>query len=338
MFTLGCRFSADLRRTAFFLITITLLATFVAAQECTLGADLSAGARAAIDNTSRQFIDFAARGDVAALRQDSIPTLAANFGPVEQAINDNRQSFANATVRKEFVLDAMSYTAPQPRAEFFCGVYGANGHTSNSAGFVLTNLDPGRYAIAVLDTQGAKGPFMVTVILQQVGSQWKLAGFYPKAQSVNGHDANWFLQQARAYKQKGELHNAWFYYVMAWDMNAPVDFMSTAQLDQLSAEMQQVRPSDLPSQSPMPLAASGRTFNVIEMFPVAADAGLALVVKYQSNDVSNTAQAFQDNTTVMHALLTRYPELRQAFQAVVARAVAPTGQDYGTLLAMKDIK
>jgi hypothetical protein len=40
----------------------------------------------------------------------------------------------------------------------------------------------------------------------------------------------------------------------------------------------------------------------------------------------------------MKALVVRYPELRDGFSAIVVRAVAPDGQDYGTLLAMKDIK
>jgi hypothetical protein len=31
-------------------------------------------------------------------------------------------------------------------------------------------------------------------------------------------------------------------------------------------------------------------------------------------------------------------ELREAFTAVVARAVDPAGHDYGSLLAMKDVK
>jgi len=40
----------------------------------------------------------------------------------------------------------------------------------------------------------------------------------------------------------------------------------------------------------------------------------------------------------MKALVAKYPEVRDAFAAVVARAVDPAGRDYGTLLAMKDIK
>jgi hypothetical protein len=54
--------------------------------------------------------------------------------------------------------------------------------------------------------------------------------------------------------------------------------------------------------------------------------------------VANTNQAYQDNVGVMKAILQKWPELRDAFAGVVARAVDATGRDYGTLLAMKDIK
>ena len=65
---------------------------------------------------------------------------------------------------------------------------------------------------------------------------------------------------------------------------------------------------------------------------------LDVVVKYQAADVSNTARAFQENTAVIKALVAKYPEFREAFAGVVARAVEPSGRDYGTLLAMKEIK
>jgi hypothetical protein len=62
------------------------------------------------------------------------------------------------------------------------------------------------------------------------------------------------------------------------------------------------------------------------------------VVKYQAADVSNSNQTYLSNVAVMKALLAKYPELKDAFVAVVARAVDPGGHDYGTMLAMKDIK
>jgi len=41
---------------------------------------------------------------------------------------------------------------------------------------------------------------------------------------------------------------------------------------------------------------------------------------------------------VIKALVAKYPELREAFYAVVARAVDENGHDYGSLVPMKDIK
>jgi hypothetical protein len=74
------------------------------------------------------------------------------------------------------------------------------------------------------------------------------------------------------------------------------------------------------------------------VFPQAVDKELDLIVRYQSANVANTNQAYQDNVAVMKAILQKWPELRDAFAGVVARAVDATGRDYGTLLAMKDIK
>jgi len=65
---------------------------------------------------------------------------------------------------------------------------------------------------------------------------------------------------------------------------------------------------------------------------------LDLIVKYQAADASNTNAAYTSNVAVMKALLGKYPELRDAFAAIVARAVDASGRDYGTMLAMKDIK
>ena len=101
-----------------------------------------------------------------------------------------------------------------------------------------------------------------------------------------------------------------------------------------------MKTADLPvSGSTVELAAAGKTHRLTTLFPLAVKQDLDLVVKYQSPDVSNTAQTFQDNAAVMKALVAKYPEFRDAFDGVVARAVEPTtGRDYGSLLPMKDIK
>jgi hypothetical protein len=318
-----------------------LLSATAFAQECSQASEIQPAVRTALDNAATQFIQFAAHGDAQSLRQASIPSLASSFDGIQGAItHDKGQLGDQVTIRRDYLLDASKATAKMPRAEFFCGVYGSNGHTPSSASFVIPNLDPGLYALVLTNATGGKTPYMVTVILQNLQNQWKLAGYYPKPTVVSGHDAVWYVQQARKFKRQGELHSAWFYYVLAWEMYSPVDFMSSLQLDKLSNEIQAARPADVPGGQSVPLAAAnGRTYNLVQEFAVPDDNGqLSLVVKYEAADVSNTAQAFQDNTAVMKALVAKFPELRSSFSGIVARATTANGQDYGTLLAMKDIK
>jgi hypothetical protein len=323
-------------------LTACLLVSATAfAQECSQASEIDPTVRAAIDNAAMQFIQYASYGDVQDLRQASTPALAASFGGVQNAVTHDKGLLGDqVTIRREYFLDASKATVKMPRAEFFCGVFGSNGHTPSSASFVIPNLDPGMYALVLTNAAGGKVPYMVTVVLQNLQNHWKLAGYYPKPTQVAGHDAVWYVQQARKYKQQGELHNAWFYYVLAWEIYSPVDFMSSLQLDKLSNEIQSARPADVPAGQSVPLAAAnGRTYNLMQEFALPDDKGqLSLVVKYEAADVSNTALAFQDNTAVMKALVARSPELRAAFSGVVARATTASGQDYGTLLAMKDIQ
>jgi len=157
---------------------------------------------------------------------------------------------------------------------------------------------------------------------------------YIKPAQVSGHDGNWFADQARAYKSKGQTHNAWFYFLQARELLVPVPFMSTKITDKLYDEAESVKPADLT----FDLVAGTKTYKVTQIFPLVVGNDLDLVVKYQSADVSNTGQAFQDNMAVMKALVAKYPEFREAFAGVVARAVEPSGKDYGSLLPMKDIK
>jgi len=125
----------------------------------------------------------------------------------------------------------------------------------------------------------------------------------------------------------------------ARSMISPLPIMDTLANDNLIEESQKVQPADFPaSGKPTDLAAGSGTYKVTAVFPDAVGNDLDLVVRYEAADASNTNQAYQSNLAVIKALVAKYPELREAFAAVVARAVDPNGRDYGTLLDMKDIK
>ena len=328
------------RHLALLLAAVLLSAVPLFGQTCTTGNDMDPATRSSLENSARQFFGMAAQGDVFNLKQNAIPAIANDFSGIERAVVDNKAGLSGGqpTIRSSFLLDATG-NAPLENAEFYCGAFSAQGLTSNSAAFRIPNIPPGRYGIVIMDTSGSLGPYMLTQVLQQSGAMWRLAGFYAKPVQIGGHDANWFVTQARAYKAKGQNHNAWFYFLQARELAAPVPFMSTLSLDKLYDEAQQVAPRDLPLNGTVNFAApDGRRWQISSEFPVVSNGKLNLVVKYQTPDVSDTTKAFQDNMALMKALVMAYPEYREAFDAVVVRAVAPSGQDYGTLLAMKDIK
>jgi len=320
------------------LVFFLLLAGLASAQTCYTSADMDAGARSAVQSAAQRYFSMVQAGDYAGLRAAAIPSLSTNFGGIERAIADRQKDLqgAQGNTTGVYLLDASSATAPFERAEFFCGIF----NSPDRVTFVIPNLPGGKYAAALMTASGGAHPLNVNFILQQNGGSWQVAGLYMTPQTLGGHDMNWFLQQARAYHQQGSNFTAFMYYWEAWNLAVPVPFQYTPQRDKIADEMQAAKPANFPTiENPMTLSAGGKTYRVTSLFPEAVGNDLDVIVKYEAvSDLSNTAAAFSDNTTVIKALLTQYPGLRNAFAGVVARAVGPNGADYGTMLAMKDVK
>ena len=328
------------RRRLFWATTVVLVWVGTAVgQSCLTSDEMDPGTRNGLTAAGRQYFDWTAKGDVATMRQNAIPSVAADFAGIETAVKDSQTNFsgAQATTRLPFLLKAEGKEA-LPRAEFLCGVFGRTGQTGNSAVFVIPNLPPGEYAVVILDV-AAKMPTTLSLVLQKTGNDWKLGGFYARPTQLGGHDGTWFRDQARAFRKKGQNRNAWLYYMKARDLMAPVPFMSTLETYRIYDESQPVQPPDTPSaETPVELSGGGKIYRVTSIFPVGIEGDVDLVVKYQSPSVANTAQDYQDNLAAIRALVAKYPEYREGFAAIIARAVEPSGKDYGTMLAVKDIK
>jgi len=323
-------------------LTVLLLTAFSRSQTtCFTSDDMDAATRGALQAAAMRYFNMVVGGDAASLKQNSITSVASDFAWIENTIKDNQANLAgaHATPRTPFLLKAEG-TAPLPRAEFLCGVFGATGQTTNSAEFIIPNLPPGSYGVVTLDVATQKVPYTLSFVLQQQSANWKVGGFFLRNTQIAGHDSNWFLDRARSFKTKGQTHNAWLYFVQGRELSISVPFMYTQASDKLYDEAQSVKPTDFPSDGGTTdlTAPTGKTYKLTSIFPLAVAQDLDLVVKYQAPDVSNTGQTFQDNMAVMKALLLKFPELRDAFDGIVARGVEPSGRDYGSLMPMKDIK
>jgi hypothetical protein len=331
------------RPKALLLMTVLVLACALVgahAQTCQAASDLDDATRSAITTAAQRFFGMAAKGDVASLRQNAIGSLASDFSGIEAIVKQHQQdlSAAQPTVKSSFLLETEGQAAT-PHAEFYCGVFGKNGQTANSAVFYLDNLPPGKYGIVVIDAAAASGHLSFSAVLQAEANDWKLGGLYIKSAQVAGHDSDWFATRAREYKSKGQTHNAWLFFQQARALMQPVPFMFTQATDKLFEEFKDAQPADFPAAGkPADLAAGATTYKLTAVFPETVGNDLDLIVKYQTADASNTTQAYQTNVAVIKALVSKYPELRDVFAGVVARAVDTSGRDYGTLLAMKDVK
>jgi hypothetical protein len=323
----------------FIFILFCTSSVFSAAQACFTSDDMDAATRTALQNTALRYFDMVARGDAAALRQASIPDVANNFTGIENTIKESQGDLAgaHATVRPVFQLKAEGAAALE-RAEFLCGIF--NGPQAvNSADIVIPNLPPGTYGLTILDVAG-KSPYTLTFILQQQGTDWKLGGFFLHAEQTAGHDASWYQQKARDFKTKGQTHNAWLYFLLARDLAMPVYFLYTQPTNKMYEEEQSVRPSDFPVDGSVVdlAAADGKVYKLTAVFPITVQQNLNVVVKYRTASVADTGQSFRENMNVMRALLAKFPELRDAFEGFVVRAVEPSGRDYGSMMPMKDVK
>jgi hypothetical protein len=310
------------------------------AESCQTSNEMDDATRTGLTNAALRDFGLIAKGDAASLKQSAISSLASDFSGVEDRIKESQAALASAkaAARPQFLL-VVEGTAPIARAEFFCGVFGSKGQTRDSAVFTLNNLPPAKYGVIILDAPTPKGPYTVSLILQQQGSDWKLGGLYIKSGQAAGHDSDWYAARAHEFAAKGQTHNAWLYNVEAISLVSPLPFMSTAVTDKLYDDLQKSQPADVPADGKTTdLSGAGVTYKLTAIFPEVVGNDLDLIVRYSAGDVSNSNQTYQNNVALMKALLTKYPELRDAFAAVVARAVDPAGRDYGTMLAMKDIK
>jgi hypothetical protein len=311
---------------------IILLSTSIVAQTCQMAGDVDQASKTSLDNAAAQYLASLASGNTQALAAVATP----EFPNVTAVADEAKANLAGATgkVRWYFLLDNTQGKAGE-RAEFYCGVFNSQDRIS----FSFSQLPPARFGVVVQDTTGGKVPYMITWILQNSNAQWRIAGLIPKPATIAGKTGLEFWKEARAGKTAGKLHNAYFEYVMADYLLRPTNLMSTPNLDKLADELQQATPNDVPTNGPITMqGANGKGYQVTQIFPTPVDDKLDLVVKYSVPDVSNTPQVFQDNTAVIKAVVTKWPEVRDLFNAIVARATPPSGQDYGTLLEMKDIK
>ena len=304
---------------------------------CKTQGAMSEAERGPLVQAARQIAADVQGGKTAELKAATVPAVAANFASIAQsaAALTPLMTGATLTVDAVYTLDASDAKPGDEQTQFFCDA----GDNSSHVTFSIQHLPPGRFAFSLVHATGVAKPQQLALLLQMTSasSPWQLAGFFPKPLSVAGHDGLWYWKGARAYAQKKQGWDAWFYYSTAAYLLQPAGFFSSTNLEKLVDEQQAARPDNLPGATPLTVAANGAPYKITSLRTDDELGGLDLVVHYDSADNSDPVAARARTVAVMHALLTLHPELRYAFHGLWVFADVPNGQAFSLELPMTEL-
>ena len=228
------------RRFELLITLVTLLAPGrMLAVSCTTQGQMAEAPRTALVDAARKLASAVQSGNTAAVKASTIPKVRDQFDPIAGTIEQAAPLHGRATITIDalYALDASDLKGDVEDTAFFCGVAASPVHVD----ITIPQLPQGKYALTLVHATGVQKPQQMAFLLQN-NADWELAGLFIKPLLVAGHDSVWYWTKARAFNQKNQKWNAYFYYTTAAYLAAPVDFMTSANLDKLNQEAAGARP------------------------------------------------------------------------------------------------
>lgn len=345
---------------------LLLTATIAHGETCTTQSQMKPADREAIAIAARALSSKVQTGDVAGLRQQSVPDFARDYTAMTSLVAGTsvKISVSPLIVEQVYLLDATNLKTladgTNQDAQFFCSL----NNSIAEATFLIPGLPPGRYAFAQVIAQNEKSPWGLSFLLRQDASgAWAMAGFYPKALTGAGHDGLWYWTQAREQAKEKHLWTGYLLYQEAQALLQPVGFVGSTHLEKLHKEAAAVAPPALSEGvgPETPLVVRGQDGAEFRFTGLGTDDSVGgeklYVVVHLSPDPepeaaaatpaagakpapkpSNALSPKDRNSTAMTALLAAYPELRLSFGGVWVFADAPGKNPFVTEQAMAEIR
>jgi hypothetical protein len=308
------------------------------AAACKTQSQMTAAQRDALSNAARTLILDVQNGDVQAMRANTIPAVAADFGGIASSAETLKPLVQQAviTVDSLYTLDATAEAPGAARTDFYCG--------TPVVVLNFTDLPPGSYALAILHATGVPKPQQISLILSETPDhRWMLGGFISKPMMQAGHDGLWYWVSARKFAQRNMNWDAWFYYRTAVDTLEPVDFLTSPNLEKLQQEEQKVHPNNLPTpQQSLMIGGQGSVFQVTSIDTTVTLGPLDLEVHYipseaQAAQLLDPPTARKQVTAIMTGLLSLHPELQSAFHGIWVQADRGSASLFSLELPMDQI-
>jgi hypothetical protein len=321
---------------------VTMQTASAFAASCLTQSQMTPAMRDDLTSTARTLLLQIQTDNTQVLRNDVIPSLAANFDGIASSVSHLQPLVQPAaiTVDQLYLLDDSDNSGGAPSTgstpvDFFCG--------SPVVSLSFPALPAGTYALAIVHATGVPHPQQLSLILSKsADGRWLLAGLFVKPMTEGDHDGLWYWVTARKYAQTKMNWNAWLYYRIATNLLDPLDFLSSPNLEKLQREADQIRPTDLPEKAAMTFYAQGQLITATAIDTSTALGGLDLDFHYtpdgaQAMQLRDPIAARRQVTSVMSALLKMHPELQGAFHGIWVHADQGTATPFALELPMDQI-
>lgn len=314
----------------------------VQAQSCTTQATMTANTRQSMADAALALASSIKANDTAQVRAMAVPELIANFDATAYLVRTTSAKIAEDTLRVSqlYRLDASARKAGDTSdADFGCALTGS----TDEVDFSISALPPGIYGFVMVEAVGQR-PWLLSLLLEQQGSAWKMAGFYPHAREAAGHDGLWYWKAARADAKADHKWLAWVLYGEADQLLRPANFVSSTHLEDLRTERHTNAPTELSDgisdDTPLVITANGAEFHFTDFGSAGTDdgKGLDLVLHYHAEPIADPVAATARNTAAAKAMLQAHPELRQGFTGVSVFAESAGQPPFATELSMAELQ
>lgn len=321
-------------------IALAMSATASLAQTCTTQAKLADDMRSALaDQALAIGLDIKANNE-AKLQAESAPVLAGNFAQTAFVVRSTSDKMGtdSLAVTQLYLLDASKVTGTG-EVDFSCGLTGASSETD----FTFGTLPVGTYAFAMVEATGQR-PWLLSLLLEQQGTSWKLAGLYSHPRTAAGRDGLSYWTAAREAAKAKQPWRAWLLYGEADALLAPAPFVDSTHLDKLRSEQRDSVPPELSdginAQTPLVLKSTkGDSYAFTAMALDTSDDGtkLRLSLHYRAQPLADTAAARARNLDAVRTLLDAHKELRTGIDSVFVFADVADQAPFATEIPLTEI-
>lgn len=287
------------------------------AQTCTTQARMQPAQRDEISAVAMSLATSVQANDIAKVRSSTVAQYAQDFSGSEFLIRNTSTAIGGESLRVSSI-----YLLQQNGAagvEFSCPLKDSTLETD----FSFNSLPTGTYAFVMVEATGGAQPWLLSFLLQRDNSVWKMAGFYPRARTAAGHDAQWYWNEARTAVKAKQLWAAYLLYTEAAELVRPAVFVQSTHLDKLQSELRDNTPPELSNgigkDTPLVVkGAAGAEFHFTGLATARSDDGkrVSVALHLPAAAGADAAANHARGEAAAAAFVIAHPEVRKSFQGV----------------------